>query len=68
LPALEHHTYSEDDVEEGGIKIKKKQICFMKMAIFLGRRSEKIKLYFYFKSPLLDVGGFAKQGIKKYLP
>jgi hypothetical protein len=20
LPALEHHTYSEDDVEEGGIK------------------------------------------------
>jgi hypothetical protein len=21
LPALEHHTYSEDDVEEGGIKI-----------------------------------------------
>jgi hypothetical protein len=24
LPALEHHTYSEDDVEEGGIKIKKK--------------------------------------------
>jgi hypothetical protein len=31
LPALEHHTYSEDDVEEGGIK----------MAIFLGRRSER---------------------------
>jgi hypothetical protein len=24
LPALEHHTYSEYDVEEGGIKIKKK--------------------------------------------
>jgi hypothetical protein len=23
LPALEHHIYSEDDVEEGGIKIKK---------------------------------------------
>jgi hypothetical protein len=22
LPALQHHTYSEDDVEEGGIKIK----------------------------------------------
>jgi hypothetical protein len=40
LPALEHHTYSEDDVEEGGIKIKKK-ILFMKMAIFLGRRWEK---------------------------
>jgi hypothetical protein len=34
LPALEHHTYSEDDVEEGedveegGIKIKKKIIFF----------------------------------------
>jgi hypothetical protein len=39
LPALEHHTYSEDDVEEGGIKIKKnKLLFFMKMAIFLGRR------------------------------
>jgi hypothetical protein len=24
LLALEHHTSSEDDVEEGGIKIKKK--------------------------------------------
>jgi cytochrome b561 len=24
LSALKHHTYSEDDVEEGGIKIKKK--------------------------------------------
>jgi hypothetical protein len=24
--------------------------------------------YFYSKSPLLDVGGFAKQGIKKYSP
>jgi hypothetical protein len=23
LPALEHHTYSENGVEEGGIKIKK---------------------------------------------
>jgi hypothetical protein len=41
LPALEHHTYSEDDVKEGGIKIKKKKIFFMKMAIFLRRRSEK---------------------------
>jgi hypothetical protein len=39
LPPLEHHTYSEDDVEEGGIKIKKKLIFLMKMAIFLGRRS-----------------------------
>jgi hypothetical protein len=35
LPALEHHTCSEDDVDEGGIKIKKKTF-FMKMA-----RSEK---------------------------
>jgi hypothetical protein len=34
LPALEHHTYSEDDVEEGGIKIKKKNYIFlMKMEI-----------------------------------
>jgi hypothetical protein len=34
---LEHHTYREDDVEEGaGIKIKKK----IRMGIFLGR-SEK---------------------------
>jgi hypothetical protein len=42
----------------------------MKMAIFLGLRSEKrqkIKFYFYSKSPHLDVGGFAK-GIKKYSP
>jgi hypothetical protein len=30
--------------------------------------NKKIKLYFYSKSPLLDVGGFAKQGIKKYSP
>jgi hypothetical protein len=37
---LEHHTYSEDDVEEGGIKIKKKnKKMFMKMAIILGQRS-----------------------------
>jgi hypothetical protein len=33
----------------------------MKMAIFLGRRSEK---RWKIKSPLLDVGRFAKQGIK----
>jgi hypothetical protein len=26
LPALAHHTYSEDDVE-GGIKIKKNNFC-----------------------------------------
>jgi hypothetical protein len=36
LPALEHHSYSEDDVEEGGIKIKKNE-----NGNFLGRRSEK---------------------------
>jgi hypothetical protein len=62
LPALQHHTYSEDDVEEGGIKIKKK--------IFradVGKKV-KIKFYIYSKSPHLDVGGFAKQGIKKYSP
>jgi hypothetical protein len=29
LPALEYHTHREDDVEEGGVKIKK-QILFMK--------------------------------------
>jgi hypothetical protein len=46
---LEHHTYSEDDVEEGGINKNKEKKCF------------------YSKSPLLDVGGFAKQ-IKKYSP
>jgi hypothetical protein len=39
----------------------------------LGRRSEKkVKIkkinFFYSKSPLLDVGGFAKQVIKKYSP
>jgi hypothetical protein len=37
LPVLEHHTYREDDVEEGGIKIKKTNFFLMKMAIFLGR-------------------------------
>jgi hypothetical protein len=56
LPALEHHTYSEDDVEEGGIRAE------------VGKKV-KLQFYFYSKSPLLDVGGFAiKQGIKKYLP
>jgi hypothetical protein len=37
----------------------------MKMAIFLGRRAEK-KCLFLFQ--ILDAGGFAKQGIKKYSP
>jgi hypothetical protein len=38
LPALEHHTYREDDVKEGGIKIKKNNYFFlMKMAIFSGK-------------------------------
>jgi hypothetical protein len=37
------HTYSEDDVEEGGIKIKKKFIFFMKMAIFWGGGRKKGK-------------------------
>jgi hypothetical protein len=61
LPALEHHTYSEDDIE------------VVKMAIFLGpevgeKRNVKFFYNFYSKSPLLDVGGFAKQCIKKYSP
>jgi hypothetical protein len=34
--ALEHHTYSEDDVEEGGIKI-----FFMKIAFFSGGGQKK---------------------------
>jgi hypothetical protein len=74
LPALEHHAYSED-VEEGGMKINKTNFFFLiKMEIFLGRRLEKRKklkinkTYFYSKSPLLDVGGFTKQGTKKYSP
>jgi hypothetical protein len=41
LPALEHHTYSQDDVEEGGIKIKKKQKIAHENGNFLGQRSEK---------------------------
>jgi hypothetical protein len=73
LLALEHHTYSEGDVEEGGIKIKRKTIFFShENGYFLGWRSEKkpLTFYFYSKSPLLDVGGFAKQGtcIQKYSP
>jgi hypothetical protein len=34
LPALEHYTCREDDVKDGGIKIKKTNFFFlMKMAI-----------------------------------
>jgi hypothetical protein len=46
----------------------------MKMAIFKvggqkkGKNLKKIKNFFYSKSQILDVGGFAKQGIKKYSP
>jgi hypothetical protein len=36
------------------------------MAIFF--RAEVVKKVKNTKSPLLDVGGFAKQGIKKYSP
>jgi hypothetical protein len=39
LPALEHHTYCENDVEEGGIKIKK--IFSWKLQFFLGRIGRK---------------------------
>jgi hypothetical protein len=46
LPALEHHTYNKDDVEEeGGIKIKKRKI-FMKMAIFLRRNKQNKNFIF----------------------
>jgi hypothetical protein len=38
----------------------------MKMAIFRERSEKKLKKNS--KSPLLDVGGFANQGIKKYSP
>jgi hypothetical protein len=47
LPALEHHTCREDDVEVGGIKIKKKQF-FDETGNFLGQWSEKIKFKFIF--------------------
>jgi hypothetical protein len=40
LPALEHHTCREDDVEEGGIKIKKTKM-FHENGNFSGRSSEK---------------------------
>jgi hypothetical protein len=55
LPALEHHVYSEDDVGEGGIKIKK-IIFFHENGNFFGRRSgekkvknNKNKILFLFK-------------------
>jgi hypothetical protein len=48
LPALEHHTYSEDDVEEGGIKIKKQ---FFRAEVGI---KVKNKFLFLSKSPLLD--------------
>jgi hypothetical protein len=65
LPAFEHHTYSEDDEEEGGIKIKTKDLFRAEV----GKKvKNKMLVYFYSKSPLLDVGGFAKQGINKYSP
>jgi hypothetical protein len=41
LPALEHHTYSEDDVEEGGIKIKKNG-NFFEVGGFAKTRYKKI--------------------------
>jgi hypothetical protein len=36
LPALEHHTYREDDVEDGGIKIKKNILIFHENDNFWG--------------------------------
>jgi hypothetical protein len=65
LPALEHHTYSED---------KKKNNFFHENGNFfraeVGKKvkNKKIKSDFYSKSSLLDVRGFVKQGIKKYSP
>jgi hypothetical protein len=50
LPALEHHTYSADDVEEGGIKIKKKnkgQFFFHENDNFF--RAEVGKILFLFQ-------------------
>jgi hypothetical protein len=67
LPALEHHTYSEDDVEEGGIKIKKNGNLF-RAEVGKKVKTKKRRFYLYSKSPVLDVGGFAKQGINKYSP
>jgi hypothetical protein len=67
LPALEHHTCTEDDVE-GGIKIKK-TLFFMKWQFFTAEVSKKEKENFGdSKSPLLDVRRFANHSIKKYLP
>jgi hypothetical protein len=43
LPALEHHTYSEDDVEEGGIKIKKTTIFHENGNFFRAEVGKKVK-------------------------
>jgi hypothetical protein len=51
LPALEHHTYREDDVEEGGIKIKKKIKVFHENGNFfraeVGKKVKKKNLFLF---------------------
>jgi hypothetical protein len=43
LPTLEHHTYSEDDVEEGGVKIKIKNFVHENGNFFRAEVGEKVK-------------------------
>jgi hypothetical protein len=47
LPALEHHTYSEDNVEEGGIKIKKIIFVHENGNFFRVVRGKRKKIKFY---------------------
>jgi hypothetical protein len=68
LPALEHHTYSEDDVEEGGNLFSHENGNFLRAEVRKNVKNVKKCFYFYSKSPILDVRGFAKQDIKKYSP
>jgi glutamine amidotransferase-like uncharacterized protein len=68
LPALEHHTYSEDDVEEGGIKIKKKTF-FHENGDFLGLCcGQKIGETFFSSNFIFIPNHQAKQGIKNFSP
>jgi hypothetical protein len=53
LPDLEHHTYSEDDVEEGGIKMENGHF-------FRAEVGKKVKKIFTF--------GCRKVRVKKYSP
>jgi hypothetical protein len=64
LPALEQHTYSEDDVEEGGIKIKKTiKFCSIKWQFFW------LKNFIFIPNPQFWMSeGSLNKGIKKYSP